>query len=119
MHHLVSIFYLFIHIGGEGQLSNFDLYVTSEDTEQETLVYNNTGVAYGDGVFTVNFSPVIPVTSAVIRRPTGNILVLCEVQIFDGKPQCVSYEYCQLCTFVMELPSFLLRKCIGFSLYHK
>ena len=54
-----------------------------ESGGSETQLYDNTGVAYGTGVFTVAINPPVSANAIVIRR-TGT-LTLCEVEIFGGK----------------------------------
>ena len=60
----------------------------SQISGPEVMVYDNVGIEYGDGVF--NFTVDRPVISVVVKRPSGNILTLCEVQVFDGK---INYAY--------------------------
>ena len=49
----------------------------------ETLLYDNTGVEYGTGVFTITINPPV-ITNAIIIRRTG-ILTLCELEIYGSK----------------------------------
>ena len=57
------------------------MYYENEGTE--TQLYDNTGVPYGQGVFTIQINP--PVTAnAIIIRKTG-IMTLCEVEIYGGE----------------------------------
>ena len=49
----------------------------------EIQVYDNAGIPYGNGIFNITVDR--PVMSVIIRRPTANVLTLCEVQAIDGK----------------------------------
>ena len=54
-----------------------------ENEGTETQLYDNTGVLYEQGVFTIPIYP--PVTAnAIIIRKTG-IMTLCEVEIHGGE----------------------------------
>ena len=65
---------------GPVQLEGFIMFYEYEGSE--TQLYDNTGVSYGGGVFTIPIVP--PVTAnAIIIRKTG-ILTLCEVEINGG-----------------------------------
>ena len=63
------------------QLEGFTMLYESEGSE--TLLYDNTGIEYGTGVFTIPINPPVT-TDAIIIRRTGT-LTLCEVEIFGGK----------------------------------
>ena len=66
---------------GSVQLEGFIMFYEYEGSE--TQLYDNTGVSYGGGVFTIPIVP--PVTAnAIIIRKTG-ILTLCEVEINGGE----------------------------------
>ena len=49
----------------------------------ETQLYDNTGIPYGSGVFTIPINPPVAANAIIIRR-TGT-LTLCEVEIFGGE----------------------------------
>ncbi|XP_052254905.1 uncharacterized protein LOC127860700 isoform X2 [Dreissena polymorpha] len=62
---------------GHETLSGFNVFVKSKDSIEN--VYNNTGVAYGSGVFTVLLEGNV-ISAVNITRP--NILTLCEVEVY-------------------------------------
>ena len=66
-------------------MEGFTVFYDSEGSE--TLLYDNTGVNYGIGVFIITINPPV-VTNAIIVRRTG-ILTLCEVEIFGGEREYV------------------------------
>ena len=63
------------------QMEGFSVFYDNDGSE--TLLYNNIGVEYGTGVFTITINPPV-ITNAIIIRRTG-ILTLCEVEIFGSK----------------------------------
>ena len=65
------------------QLSEFRMYY--DDGGSETLLYNNVGIEYGSGVFTIIVDPTITSNSIIIRRD-DTLLTLCEVEVYGGKP---------------------------------
>jgi len=67
---------------GPMQTGGFKLHVTN-GAGVETMVYDNTGVAYGDGVVTVPLSGR-DVTSVRITRPEFDVITLCEVEVYMG-----------------------------------
>lgn len=80
--------FMFIFVAGSAQLSNFQLYIVSEINGTEEMVYDNNGVTYYNGSFTIDLEPAKMVMSVVIRRPTADILTLCEVEVFQGSRSC-------------------------------
>ena len=55
----------------------------SYDGQSETLLYDNTGIEYGSGVFTINIGPTVIANAVIIRRPV--VLTLCEVEVYGGE----------------------------------
>ena len=66
---------------GSEQLSDFQIYY--DVISSQTLLYDNFGVNYGTGVFTIPIVPVITVSAIIILRPS--VLTLCEVQVYGSK----------------------------------
>ena len=60
------------------------MYAFDNVTGEEISLYNSSGDPYGDGVFTIDLIPEVLMTSLIITRPTGELLVICEVQILTG-----------------------------------
>ena len=53
----------------------------------ETLLYDNLGVEYGTGVFTITIDPPVTANAIIVRR--AGMITLCEVEILGGKKvQC-------------------------------
>lgn len=72
-------------LAGSSQLSNFQLYIINQTNGAEELVYDNSGIPYETGVFIIDFEQAILVELVVIRRPTEDIITLCEVVVLQGK----------------------------------
>ena len=51
--------------------------------EPEVPVYDNTGVEYGEGIFSIDIVPQ-EVRYVKLTRPTGDIMTICEVQVYGG-----------------------------------
>ena len=66
------------------QLEGFLLYTTESPTVPETLLYNNSLYPYDEGIFIIEVQPPQIVQSVTVRRPSGTILVLCEMEVFGG-----------------------------------
>ena len=66
---------------GPDQLRDFQLYY--DVVSPQTLLYDNTGVEYGTGVFTIPVVPVVTASAIIIVRPV--LLTLCEVQVYGSK----------------------------------
>ena len=66
---------------GPVQLSDFQIFY--DVVSPQTLLYDNTGVDYGIGVFTIPIDPVVTASAIIILRP--NVLTLCEVQVYGSK----------------------------------
>ena len=56
------------------------MYYESEGSE--TQLYDNSGIEYGTGVFTIAIDPPVSANAIIIRRI--GTLTLCEVEIFGG-----------------------------------
>ena len=54
------------------------------DGGPEQVVYDNTGVPYDDGIFTIDLTPPEVVEYVIVRRPPGTILTICEVEVYGG-----------------------------------
>ena len=66
---------------GSNQLSDFQLYY--DIVSPQTLLYDNSGVGYGTGIFTIPIVPVVTASAIIILRP--DVLTLCEVQVYGSK----------------------------------
>ena len=66
---------------GSNQLSDFQLYY--DIVSPQTLLYDNSGVDYGTGIFTIPIVPVVTASAIIILRP--DVLTLCEVQVYGSK----------------------------------
>ena len=75
-----------------------------ESDGSETQLYDNTGVEYGTGVFTITINPPVT-TNAIIVRRTG-LITLCEVEIFGGEEMLSNYMFIGLNNM------YVLRLCI-------
>ncbi|XP_045209797.2 uncharacterized protein LOC123561470 [Mercenaria mercenaria] len=63
------------------QLQDFQLYIRQSSISPEILVYDNTGIPYGNGYFDIPITSMLPITQVTVKRPSGPLL-LCEVEVF-------------------------------------
>lgn len=80
---MLCIFFLYISVQGADQSSEFKVAVRNSTGVTEQL-YDNKGVTYGSGVFTVTLGEKA-ISAVVISRPDFNILTLCEVEVYTGE----------------------------------
>ena len=66
---------------GPEQLRDFQLYY--DVVSPQTRLYDNSGIEYGTGVFTIPLVPVVTASAIIIVRPA--VLTLCEVQVYGSK----------------------------------
>ena len=63
------------------QMQDFQMFYDDDGTE--VLLFDQTGVDYGQGFFTIPINPPVTTSAIIIRR--DGTLTLCEVEIFGGK----------------------------------
>lgn len=64
------------------QLPGFQLYIQPFDMAPEELIYDSTGVPYGNGIYTIPISPPRMAKFVTVRR--NGVITLCEVEVFQG-----------------------------------
>ena len=72
----------------------------------EKLLYDNLGVEYGTGVFTITIDPPVTANAIIVRR--AGMITLCEVEILGGKKvQCFTSgkHVREMCT--LSTPTFM------------
>ena len=62
------------------QMQDFRLFY--DNGGSEVLLYDSTGIEYGQGVFTIPINPPVTTNAIIIRR--DGTLTLCEVEIYGG-----------------------------------
>ena len=62
------------------QMQDFQMFYDKDGSE--VLLFDQTGVDYGQGVFIIPINPPVTTNAIIIRR--DGTLTLCEVEIFGG-----------------------------------
>ncbi|KAL4229451.1 hypothetical protein ACF0H5_012489 [Mactra antiquata] len=62
------------------QLPGFLLFTQELDAGPEVLVYDSTGMPYGEGVYDIPIDPPVLASNVIVRR--DGIITLCEVDVF-------------------------------------
>lgn len=63
-------------------MPDFQLYGQAFDGAIEELIYDSTGVPYGEGIYTIPITPPKTLKHVIVRR--NGIISLCEVEVFEG-----------------------------------
>ena len=81
--HVQKMCYFIVGQLTDNQLQDFQLFLSEEVGGSEELVTSTP--AEVDDIYTFSFTPPRNVSVITIRRPTTNLIVLCELQAFAGK----------------------------------
>lgn len=73
------------------QLPDFQLYSQAFDGAIEELIYDSTGVAYGEGIYTIPVIPPKTLRHIIVKR--NGIISLCEVEVFEGNLSIFVYIF--------------------------